>query len=42
MDCTLEETMERHGTIIALGRVVAISGDTEADPLVYFRDGYLS
>ncbi len=42
MDCTLEETMKRHGTIIALGRVVAISGDTEADPLVYFRGGYLS
>ncbi len=40
-DCTLEEILERHGTIIALGRVAAIGGDTEADPLVYFRGGYL-
>ncbi len=41
MDCKLEETIERHGTILALGRVVAIAGDAEADPLVYFRGGYL-
>ncbi|MBT5571972.1 MAG: flavin reductase family protein [Alphaproteobacteria bacterium] len=42
MDCILEETIERHGTILALGRVVAVSGDPEADPLVYFRGGYLT
>ncbi len=41
MDCKLEETFERHGTIIALGRVVAIGGDADAEPLVYFRGGYL-
>jgi len=41
MDCTLEETIERHGTIIALGGVVAIGGEAEADPLVYLRGGYL-
>jgi flavin reductase (DIM6/NTAB) family NADH-FMN oxidoreductase RutF len=41
MDCRLEETIERHGTIIALGRVVAIGGDPDAAPLVYFRGGYL-
>ena len=41
MDCKLEETIERHGTIIALGRVVAIAGNKDADPLVYFRGGYL-
>jgi flavin reductase (DIM6/NTAB) family NADH-FMN oxidoreductase RutF len=40
-DCTLEETIERHSTIIALGRVVAIGGEDAADPLVYFRGGYL-
>ena len=41
MDCRLEETLERHGTIIAIGRVVAIGGDRDAAPLVYFRGGYL-
>lgn len=42
MDCKLEETLERHDTIIAIGRVVAIDGDAAADPLVYFRGGFLS
>jgi flavin reductase (DIM6/NTAB) family NADH-FMN oxidoreductase RutF len=41
MDCLLEETIERHGTILALGHVVAISGDPDAFPLVHFRGGYL-
>ena len=41
IDCKLEETIERHGTIIALGRVVAIAGNKDADPLVYFQGGYL-
>ncbi|MBS28829.1 MAG: flavin reductase [Alphaproteobacteria bacterium] len=41
MDCRLEETLERHNTIIAIGRVVAIGSETSADPLVYFRGGYL-
>lgn len=41
MDCRLEETLERHGTVIAIGRVVAIGGDPDAAPLVYFRGGYL-
>lgn len=41
MDCRLEDTLERHGTIIAIGTVVAIGGDPEAAPLVYFRGGYL-
>lgn len=41
MDCVLEETIERHGTILALGRVVAIGSDPESDPLIYFRGGYL-
>jgi flavin reductase (DIM6/NTAB) family NADH-FMN oxidoreductase RutF len=41
MDCILEETLERHGTILAIGRVVAISGDRDADPLLYFRGGFL-
>ena len=41
MDCRLEETLERHGTVIAIGRVVAIGGNPDAAPLVYFRGGYL-
>jgi len=41
MDCRLEETLERHETIIAIGRVIAIGGAPDADPLVYFRGGYL-
>ena len=41
MDCRLEETLERHGTILALGRVVAIAGDSGMrTPLVYFRGGF--
>ncbi len=39
IDCRLEETIERHGTVIVLGRVVAYTaGATE--PLISFRGGY--
>jgi flavin reductase (DIM6/NTAB) family NADH-FMN oxidoreductase RutF len=41
IDCTLEETIERHGTVIALGRVVALSANKQAAPLIYFRGGFL-
>ena len=40
IDCRLEEMIERHDTVIALGRVVAYSAGT-TDPLVSFRGGYL-
>ena len=40
IDCRLEEMIERHGTVIALGRVVAYSASTK-DPLISFRGGYL-
>ena len=40
IDCRLDEMIERHGTIIALGRMVALTGST-LDPLVSFRGGYL-
>jgi flavin reductase (DIM6/NTAB) family NADH-FMN oxidoreductase RutF len=40
IDCRLEEMIERHGTAIALGRIVAYSAGA-ADPLVSFRGGYL-
>ncbi|MBN43262.1 MAG: flavin reductase [Alphaproteobacteria bacterium] len=42
MDCRLQETLERHDTIIALGTVAAIGGDPDAKPLVYFGGGYLN
>ena len=41
IDCILEETIERHGTVIALGRVVDLLTAGDAVPLVYFRGGYL-
>lgn len=40
IDCRLEEMIERHATVIALGRVVAWS-DSMLEPLVSFRGGYL-
>jgi flavin reductase (DIM6/NTAB) family NADH-FMN oxidoreductase RutF len=40
IDCQLDELIERHGTVIALGRVVAYSASTR-DPLISFRGGYL-
>ena len=36
----LEEMIERHATVIALGRVVAWNGST-LEPLVSFRGGFL-
>jgi flavin reductase (DIM6/NTAB) family NADH-FMN oxidoreductase RutF len=42
IDCTLEETLERHGTVIAIGRVVALTANKEAAPLVYFRGGFMA
>lgn len=41
IDCTLEETIERFGVVIALGRVVDFSVGTR-DPLIFFRGKYLS
>ena len=40
IDCKLEEMIERHGTVIALGRVVGYSAGTK-DPLISFRGGYI-
>jgi flavin reductase (DIM6/NTAB) family NADH-FMN oxidoreductase RutF len=41
MDCTLEETLERHGVCIAIGRVVDVMIAEGGLPLVHFRGGYL-
>jgi flavin reductase (DIM6/NTAB) family NADH-FMN oxidoreductase RutF len=42
IDCTLEETIERHGICIALGRVVDVLEGPRSDPLIHFRGRYLS
>lgn len=41
LDCTLEEIIERHGTAIAIGRLVAFEAAPDRQPLVSFRGGYL-
>jgi hypothetical protein len=40
IDCQLDEMIERHGTVIALGRIMAYSASTK-DPLISFRGGYM-
>ena len=40
IDCHLEELIERHGAVIALGRVVAYTASSK-DPLISFCGGYL-
>ena len=41
IDCKLVETIERYGTVLVLGRVVAVKHDPVASPLIHFRGGYL-
>jgi flavin reductase (DIM6/NTAB) family NADH-FMN oxidoreductase RutF len=41
MDCRLEETIERHGVCIVIGRVVDLLEGSGGPPLVHFRGGYL-
>jgi flavin reductase (DIM6/NTAB) family NADH-FMN oxidoreductase RutF len=40
IDCQLDELIERHGTVIALGRVVAYSA-SDLPPMISFRGGYI-
>ncbi|AXK79926.1 flavin reductase [Pseudolabrys taiwanensis] len=40
LDCVLEETIERHNTIIAIGRLVDYVGRPDGEPLLFFRGGY--
>jgi flavin reductase (DIM6/NTAB) family NADH-FMN oxidoreductase RutF len=40
LDCVLEETIERHNTIIAIGRLVDYASRADGDPLLFFRGGY--
>ena len=41
IDCVLEETIERHGVVIALGRVVDFATSTR-DALIFLRGKYVS
>ena len=41
VDCELVETIERHGVVILLGRVVATSSNADVRPLIHFRGGFL-
>jgi flavin reductase (DIM6/NTAB) family NADH-FMN oxidoreductase RutF len=41
IDCTLEETLHRHGVCLVIGRVVDVCQGRAADPLIHFRGGYL-
>jgi flavin reductase (DIM6/NTAB) family NADH-FMN oxidoreductase RutF len=42
MDCTLEETIERHGISIVIGRVVDVLIGSGRTPLIHFGGGYLT
>jgi flavin reductase (DIM6/NTAB) family NADH-FMN oxidoreductase RutF len=41
LDCELEEAIERHGTTIAIGRIVAYQQDLSAQPLISFAGKYI-
>ena len=41
IDCHLEETIERHGVVIAIGRVVDVLEGAGTAPLIHFRGGYM-
>jgi len=40
IDCQLDELIERHGTVIAQGKVIAYSAGTK-EPMISFRGGYI-
>ena len=41
MDCTLEDTIERGGICIVIGRVVDVMVGSGGNPLIHFRGGYM-
>ena len=41
MDCKLEETIERHGICMVIGRVVDVLVRNDGQPLIHFRGGFL-
>ena len=40
IDCQLDELIERHGAVIALGRVIAYTASAR-EPMISFRGGYI-
>jgi flavin reductase (DIM6/NTAB) family NADH-FMN oxidoreductase RutF len=40
IDCQLDELIERHGAVIALGKVVAYTASA-LEPMISFRGGYI-
>jgi flavin reductase (DIM6/NTAB) family NADH-FMN oxidoreductase RutF len=40
IDCSLDELIERHGTVIALGKVIAYNA-SDRPPMISFRGGYI-
>ena len=40
IDCSLDEMIERHGTVIALGKVIGYSA-SDRPPMISFRGGYI-
>ena len=41
LDCALEEMIERHGAVIAIGRVVAYESSSGRDPMISFAGSYI-
>ncbi|MDQ8730983.1 flavin reductase family protein [Bradyrhizobium sp. LHD-71] len=41
LDCELEEAIERHGTTIAIGRIVAFTQAPDVQPLISFAGKYI-
>jgi flavin reductase (DIM6/NTAB) family NADH-FMN oxidoreductase RutF len=40
LDCGLEEMIERHGAVIAIGRVLGYRSEAGREPLISFAGGY--
>jgi flavin reductase (DIM6/NTAB) family NADH-FMN oxidoreductase RutF len=41
MDCVLEDTIERGGICVVIGRVVDVLVANDGNPLIHFRGGYM-
>lgn len=41
LDCALDEAIERHGAVIAIGRVVAYEASAGQQPMISFAGGYI-
>jgi flavin reductase (DIM6/NTAB) family NADH-FMN oxidoreductase RutF len=41
IDCRLEDTIERYGVVIAIGRVVDFVANADVAPLIHFRGKYM-